>query len=368
MLLYGEVSSSMPLELLPFPRYHRLSFGSVVGSLPITREGIRNLPANSFPGTSHNCYAHIRISRHPNGQESRGIGGLMHHSAFLDGSVRPHEKTLVSRLKRQEELVLPDQGALGKPILLTVPSLAAWWAKQDQHLDVSGACLQLVGQENSYTLRDFHFKSWHYEPGPPPKSISLADLGTTVIADGHHRAETHARLGAAGVPGFEYVPVCIIGADELQIGVFARIITAECVGGNLMQALERFFIITPIATPAAPKQVGEWLLCRKRKYFRLHCKVNPAALTDVEWLNAIFLPQCYGITDVRTDDRITFDPIDDPVDGLIKDNFPESATTLICHPLPRERFFTKVQAGQVLPPKSTRFEPRIPSGLIVWVP
>lgn len=368
MLLYGEAPLCMPLELLPFPSYHRLSFGSVVGSLPVTREGIRKLPANTFPGTSHNCFAHLRVRRNVNERRCRAIGGLLHHSAFFNGQVLPHEKTLVARLKKQEDLVLPDRGALGKPILLTVPSLTEWWEQHDRRLATGDGFLCLNGEDNEYTLRDYAFKTPPPPQGAIAKGLPLGYLGPVVIADGHHRAETHARLGAQGVPGFEYVPVCLIGADELHIGVFARIITANCPGGDLMTELTKFFSITPLSDPVAPQHVGEWLMIHHGKHFRLVCKANPSDLTDVEWLNAIFLPQCFGISDVRTDDRITFEPVEDPIGGLIKADFPTASTTLVCYPLPKKRFFGQVNSGQVLPPKSTRFEPRIPSGLVVWIP
>lgn len=300
---------------------------------------------------------------------SRAIGGLLHHTAFLNGAVRPHEKTLIPRLQRQEELVLPDKGALGKPILLTVPSLKNWWVEQDKKMEAGGECLDLVGKDNNYTLRDYSFKAHSFLPDPLPTGVSLDKLGPIVIADGHHRAETHAKLGQQGIPGFEYVPVCLIGADELHIGVFARIITAATYTGNdLLRLLEQFFTLTPIAEPLAPRSTGEWLLVHKGQHFRLNCTSNPDNLTDVEWLNSVFLPECYGITDVRTDDRIYFEPIEEAVDGLIADQFPAEATTLVCHSIPKERFFAEVEAGQVLPPKSTRFEPRIPSGLMVWIP
>ncbi len=351
----------MSLALHPFPSYHRLSFGNTVNSLPITRDGIRNLPAATFPGTSEHCFAHLRIRRKVNDKECRGIGGLIHHSAFFNGQVLPHEKTLIARLKRQEHLVLPDHGALGKPILLTVPSLKGWWKTQDETHFAGEEFLALSGDDNDYILRD-------YAPKSTPSPLSLEGLGPVVIADGHHRAETHARLGAQGTPGFEYVPVCLIGGDELNIGAFARIITASNFEGDLMTELARFFIITPLSAPLAPTSVGEWLLTHEQQYFRLRCKSNPNDLTDVEWLNSVFLPQCYGITDVRTDDRISFDPVADPIDGLINADFPPKATTLVGYALPKERFFAEVEDQQVLPPKSTRFEPRIPSGLIVWIP
>jgi hypothetical protein len=37
-------------------------------------------------------------------------------------------------------------------------------------------------------------------------------------------------------------------------------------------------------------------------------------------------------------------------------------------PLPEDQFFREIAADRCLPPKSTRFEPRVPSGLLVWIP
>lgn len=296
----------------------------------------------------------------------RGICGLLPYEFFLNGTIHPHEKTLVSRLQRQEEMVLADQGALGKPILLTAPSLQGWWAKQDENYHQSSDRLDIVGKNNKYTLRDYlPGFDVHTDDGGPQPGINLNSLGPIVIADGHHRAETHARLGERGVPGFSHVPVCLIGADELHIGVFARVLSPELASSTLAwlkvnEALEE------LSRPLAPRRVGEWLLVHNNQYFRFHHQVSVGDTTDVDWLNNTLLPAASGITDTRTDDRITFQPVQEPVNGEITDAFESTTLALIGFPLPKEQFFNEVSAGRILPPKSTRFEPRVPSGLVVW--
>lgn len=353
--------------LLPFPRYRRLEFGLVVNDLPSTRDGIRDLPATTFGGQSHNCFAHLSIERYASGKRCRGICGLLPSAAFRDGSIRPHEATLLKRLERQENLVVPDGGALGKPVLLTVPSLKAWWARNDQQFNLEEQRLEMVGLDNKYVLQDYRAKAPGQKGGEGFSSALALDIpGPLVIADGHHRAETHARLDARGVPGFAHVPVCLIGADELHIGVFARVL-APAVATTTLGWLQANFSVKEIDKPLAPAAVGEWLLLHAGRYYRLHRRIVAGETTDVDWLNQFVLPSACGITDARQDERITFEPAGDPTEkGLISDTFDPAHLVLISYPLPKERFFAEVAAGRTLPPKSTRFEPRVPSGLVVW--
>ena len=348
----------MPVQLLPFPQYLHPAFGQTIGKLPVTRDGVGRLAPGTFT-TSKDCFARLRIRRHRTDVTANGLCGLLPYQVFLDGTVAFHERTLTPRLVRQESLVRADAGALGKPVLLTVPSLANWWARNASALRDGGNTLKFCGNDNDYTLNDVALVA------NTPGGIPLDVPGPLVIADGHHRAETHARLGAAGVAGFGHVPVCLIGAEELHIGTFARLLAPE-VSVATLAWLEANEEITELDAPLAPTGVGEWLLLFRGRYFRFHRRVRRGDATDVDWLNTVVLPPACGITDVRSDDRITFEPVHDPVDGRITDTFSPDHLVLIGFPLPRERFFAEVGAGRVLPPKSTRFEPRVPSGLVVW--
>lgn len=359
----------MSLSLHPFPRFYTPSLGNIT-ELPLTRDGVHKLPDGALETKPFHSFAELIVRANSNGTFSRGICGLLPAAYFLDDTIKPHEKTLLSRLQRQEKLVLADKGALGKPVLLTVPSLKDWWRQSDTLHEHLGQPISFKGNNNAYEVRRYISKVLDVTGDPlPTLPIELSSLSPLCIADGHHRAETHARLGAAGVPGFEYVPVCIIGADELTIGAFARLINDDRPLDTLLSSLAPFFEVEPLEVPQAPEQPGEWLLIRNGKNFRLRRKDgSPNAPIDADWLEHTVLPAVFEITDTRSDQRITFEPVDNTAEGWVDFTPPQEQTCLVGFPLPTSTFFAEIEAGRLLPPKSTRFEPRVPSGLVVWMP
>lgn len=353
----------MSLKLHPFPSFLHPPFGASLSALPVTRDGVRLVPVGELEATDTTAFAELRIRTAQTQAESRGICGLLPAGAFLDGTVRPHEKTLLARLDRQRETVLADGGALGKPVLLTVPSLQAFWQNIDQDYAPTGEGLSFNGQDNDYKLRPFQ----HAALGAaPPLKLELP--GPLVIADGHHRAKTHARLSQRGETSCDFIPVCIIGADELTIGAFTRVIADARAPSALLPELGLFFQHERIAGPEGPTKAGEWLLVCKEACYRLTRKTDGDNSIDSEWLDQTVLPHVFNITDTRSDKRITFKPTPDPHNGLLEFPHKEGKIYLCGFPLPVAKFFSEVAAGHCLPPKSTRFEPRVPSGLVVWRP
>lgn len=357
----------MSLKLHPFPSFLHPPFGSVLGQLPVTREGVRFVP--DYALTSDMGFAELRIHRKGSLTFSRGICGLLPAAAFMDRTVRPHEETLLARLKRQEDVVLADGGALGKPVLLTSASLKSWWAEADLTHKRGVECLTFAGQHNDYHLRTYT----NSVPGDdgsvhPSSPLDLSRLGQLAIADGHHRAETHARLSARGVGACDFIPVCIIGGDELTIGVFTRVIADKTELSDLLPRLAEFFDYKLLEGQAAPQQEGEWLLVRNGINYRLTRKTLVEGGIDNEWLDQTVLPAVFGITDTRADERITFAPTPHPENGLLALKTAPETTYLCGFPLSVASFFREVEAYRCLPPKSTMFEPRVPSGLVVWKP
>ncbi len=357
----------MSLKLHPFPSFLHPPFGSVLGQLPVTREGVRFVP--DYALASDTGFAELRIHRKGSLTFSRGICGLLPAAAFMDRTVRPHEETLPARLKRQEDLVLADGGALGKPVLLTSASLKSWWAEADLTHKRGVECLTFAGQNNDYHLRTYTNSilgdDRYIHPSSP---IDLSRLGQLAIADGHHRAETHARLSARGVETCGFIPVCIIGGDELTIGAFTRVIADKTELKDLLPRLAEFFDYKLLEGQAAPQREGEWLLVRNGINYRLTRKALAEGTIDNEWLDQTILPAVFGITDTRTDDRITFCPTPNPEKGLLQLETVPETTYLSGFPLSVASFFKEVEASRCLPPKSTMFEPRVPSGLVVWKP
>ena len=353
----------MSIKLHPFPSFLHPPFGASLSALPVTRDGVRLVPEGDLVATESPAFAELRIRSNPSQANSRGICGLLPASAFLDGTVRPHEKTLLARLGRQENTVLADGGALGKPVLLTVPSLQSFWQAMDREYASSKERAIFNGQNNDYELRPYQSSA-----NGGANMVDLELPAPLVIADGHHRAETHARLSAAGETSCDFVPVCIIGADELTIGAFTRVITDMRAPSALLPELGFFFEHERIAGPEAPTKPGEWLLVCKDACYRLTRKPDGDQSIDSEWLDHTVLPRVFSITDTRADERIGFEPTPDPHGGTLEFPHKTGKVYLCGFPLPVDTFFAEVEAGHLLPPKSTRFEPRVPSGLVVWRP
>ncbi len=344
------------LHLLPFPHFYRLPAGQTA-MLPITRNGLWNMTPFPFEKQAGPVFPVLTVQEYATGRTVRGLCGLLPAAAFTGGRVRPHENTLISRLERQRRLVLEDGGALGKPILLTVPSLAGLW--QGLPGDPARGGLTYRGPEQAYHLATGH---------PSAAAVDLTDFGPLVVADGHHRAYTHAALAAEGHPGFQHLPVVIAGADELTIGAFLRVIEGDGMSlSDLLGALRPFFRLSAISEGRRVQSPGHWLLGYRGAHY--HLARRPSDATDTGWLTRVVLPAAFGITDMRNNPRIhsIYPPAGEG--GVVRLS-PElrEKITLLGYPISRERFFAEVAAGRVLPPKSTRFLPRIPSGLLVWVP
>ncbi len=342
--------------LSPFTSTRQLPTGTY-DVLPVTRGGVRFLQPSPFE-TVAGGFRELTVAGRHSGHFCRGICGLLPATAFTDGTVQAHERTLLSRLEIQEAVFRADGGAIAKPVLLTTPTLTEWWRMADERCTVSEPSLHFAGVNQEYILRNYGGEvSVLPLPGPP-----------LVIADGHHRAETFARLSAAGDSRFDQVPVVVIGAEELAIGTFLRVI--DVAGEALSSILDRlslYFEIAPASAPVIPRAVGNWLMSFGGHHFQLRRATNYVTDTDAGWLNETVLPPVFGIRDSRNDPRyLSIDPPPRP-NGILE--IPaelQDRVLLYGFPLPAERFFAEVAQGRTLPPKSTRFEPRVPSGLLVY--
>ena len=347
-------------QLLPFPRYYHLPPGEVT-ELPVTRHGIRQLSPFPFVATAGPTYAVLEVAAvQGEGIVVQGLCGLLPAELFTNGSVRPHEDTLAARLDRQQQLVRGDRGALGKPVLLTTAAPIAL----PPLLTTTGSEKDLV-----YTCGGYRYRLSPAVAIPDP--LDLESLGTLVIADGHHRAYTHAALAAEGQADYGMIPVVIASGEQLRIGAFQWVIDQRRYGdlAALLTAFSPYFTATPLPAPIPVRQQGEWLLTYRGAYVHLERRTPEPTTTDPGWLIQVVLPAVFGITDLRTDPRIMSTEPPPLQDGVYQlDPMLGDRISLLGFPISHSQFFEEVTAGRVLPPKSTRFAPRIPSGLLVWIP
>ena len=196
----------------------------------------------------------------------------------------------------------------------------------------------------------------------------------TYIADGHHRAASAAKVSAA-LPQSEdakFFLTTIFPASQLAILDYNRVVkdldglTPE----KLISRLQDDFFITLSEEAVRPSQLhefgmyldGQWyiLVSRKGTYTN-----DPIGVLDVTILSNNILDKILGIEDQRTDKRIDF------VGGIrgLKElekrvDSGEMKVAFSLYPVTIEQLFDIADSGNVMPPKSTWFEPKLRDGLL----
>jgi uncharacterized protein (DUF1015 family) len=200
----------------------------------------------------------------------------------------------------------------------------------------------------------------------------FAKVDALYIADGHHRAASAARtrrsLAAKG-PG-EYDRVLAVAFPDSQVQVLPYNRVVKDLNGmtsdSFVQALERN---CPVRTgkPVMPMGKGRVAMYLSGRWYTLDLKTGSDVL-DVDVLESAILQPLLGIQDVRTDKRIDF------VGGIRGDdelerrvNSGESAVAFSMHPVSVKDLMRVADAGAIMPPKSTWFEPKLRDGLLSHV-
>ncbi len=205
---------------------------------------------------------------------------------------------------------------------------------------------------------------------------AFAEVPALYIADGHHRAAAAARIAKEapeGSPARSFLAVAFPD-DQLQILPYYRVV-ADLAGLTTEAFLQRVgarFDVEPAAKAVEPRsartfgmRLGErWYKLRWRDVAALE-KVDPVGRLDVSLLQDHVLGPVLGIADPRRDKRIDFvGGIRGPGE-LEKRVGAGAAVAFTLYPTSLDELMEIADAGQVMPPKSTWFEPKLRSGLIV---
>lgn len=201
------------------------------------------------------------------------------------------------------------------------------------------------------------------------------------VADGHHRTAAAVRCGQAlrakaqnptGEEPFEFFMAVVFPHDQLQILDYNRVV--KDLNGLSQEAfldkVRETFMVGP-ADEAKPPYPGTFGMYMGGKWQRLLAKEgtfpagDPIGSLDVSILQNNLLAPILGIADPRTDKRIDF------VGGIrgtkeLEKRVGEGwAVAFAMHPTTLDQLMAVADSGQVMPPKSTWFEPKLRSGLIV---
>jgi uncharacterized protein (DUF1015 family) len=196
----------------------------------------------------------------------------------------------------------------------------------------------------------------------------------TYIADGHHRAASAAKV-SKDLPDSEdarYFLTTIFPANQLAILDYNRIAKDlnGLSGDEFLQKLNEEFDVTKADAAVRPEALHQFGMYLNNQWYTLKAKEgtyteDPIGVLDVTILQNNVLDKILGIRDPRTDNRVDF------VGGIrglgelekrVAEGDAKVAFSL--HPVSIQQLFDIADSGQVMPPKSTWFEPKLRDGLL----
>ncbi len=199
---------------------------------------------------------------------------------------------------------------------------------------------------------------------------------STYIADGHHRAASAAKvrkeLGGSATENADFFLTTLFPSNQLYIMDYNRVIK-DLNGLNendLLKRMEEKFTIEKKDKAYRPENLHDFGLYMNGNWYKLTAKPgtykqDPIGILDISILQENVLEPLLGIKDQRTDKRIDFVGGIRGLEELEKRvNSGEMAMAISLYPVSIEQLFAVADSGNVMPPKSTWFEPKLRDGLL----
>ena len=212
----------------------------------------------------------------------------------------------------------------------------------------------------------------------------FATFPAMYIADGHHRSAAAALVGAekakqnpnhTGKEEYNYFMAVCFPDNQLTIIDYNRVVNDlnGLTPDELLQKLEKNFEIEPTGSEIMkPKALHNFSIYVDGKGYNLTAKQgiynddDPIEQLDVTITSNLILDEILGIKDLRTDTRIDFvggirglDELKRRVDSG------EMAFAMALYPVSMKQLMTIADTGNIMPPKTTWFEPKLRSGLVI---
>jgi uncharacterized protein (DUF1015 family) len=307
------------------------------------------------------------------GRSQTGVVGCVHIDDYERNVIRKHEKTRQDKEDDRTRHVL-TLNANAEPVFLTY--------RGRPEIDALAQSVLRTSPLYDFTAPDGVRHTVWRVPDPAAFVQAFSQVPHAYVADGHHRSASAWRAGkelrARGPAGdreaeYEWFLAVLFPADHLRILPYNRLVkdlNGLSAGGALAR-LARVGQVTPTDDPV-PRRPGAFAFYLAGAWYLLELdpatidRGDPIGSLDVSLLQDRVLGPIFGIGDPRTDKRIDF------VGGIRgtgelerRVNAGETAIAFSLYPTTLDQLMSVSDAGQVMPPKSTWFEPKLRSGLFV---
>ncbi|MGM0126284.1 hypothetical protein IGI37_003713 [Enterococcus sp. AZ194] len=234
---------------------------------------------------------------------------------------------------------------------------------------------------NFDSFHDVNHQVWCIDDPAVIQKISKAfetNVPALYIADGHHRTESAVKVGqkrhqefpnAEEDAAFNFFLSVIFPKEDLEILDYNRVLQVP-LPEDFFQQLEKIFTIEK-ASDGKPQKEKTFGMYLEKTWYALSIKEalipnDPVEQLDVSLLQQHVFEDIFGITDIRTDKRIDF------VGGIrgmkeLEELVDSGKWTLAfaVYPTTMDDLLKVADAGKIMPPKSTWFEPKLLSGLFL---
>ena len=212
----------------------------------------------------------------------------------------------------------------------------------------------------------------------------FAEIPSLYIADGHHRSAAAALVGAEkaqqnpnhkGNEEYNYFMAVCFPDNQLTIIDYNRVVKDlnGLTDSEFLKALEKSFVVEEKGTEIyTPEKLHNFSLYLSGKWYSLTAKAgtyndhDPIGVLDVTISSNLILDEILGLKDLRSDKRIDF------VGGIrglgeLKKRVDsgEMRVALALYPVSMKQLIDIADTGNIMPPKTTWFEPKLRSGLVI---
>ena len=314
-----------------------------------------------------------------NGHTQHGIVLGASVEDYLNGAIKKHELTRQDKEEdRMRHVRITDANI--EPVFLAYrdnATLAELIRKYAERQPVYDFIAPIDG---------FGHRLWLVDDDADIATITaeFAAMPALYIADGHHRTAAAARVGEekARKDGFShpeaeynyFMAVCF-PASELTILDYNRVVTD--LGGysteDFLDALRKNFEVCCMGHENyKPQKLHEFSLYVDRNWYRINVlpgrfdENDPIGTLDVSISSRLILDELLDIKDLRRDKRIDFVGGLRGLDELRRRcDSGEMKMALALYPVSMQQIMTIADAGGIMPPKATWFEPKLRSGLVI---
>ncbi len=313
------------------------------------------------------------------GRTQYGLVAACHFEDYLEGRIKKHELT---RPDKEEDRMIHvrNQNANIEPVFLSYPARA----------EIDAIVREVVENnepEYDFTAADgFGHRFWVIDDESTQQRITeiFDTIPALYVADGHHRTAAAARVGQEKMNGnarhtgdeeYCFFLAVIFPDDQLKIIDYNRVVRDlnGLTPAGLLSALEKDFVVEEKGTqPYRPAELHNFAMYLDGRWYSLTAKAStyddndPIGVLDVTILSNRVLNELLGIADLRTDKRIDF------VGGIRglgelqrRVDSGEMKVAFALYPVSMKQLIDIADTGNIMPPKTTWFEPKLRSGLVI---